>query len=121
MSKRILGIGSPLVDVLSQVSEEHLSTIDGEKGGMQMVEYDHLQALIDNAGDHEMAPGGSAANTILGLLKLGFGASFLGKIGKDSRGSFFLDSFKEAGGCDSRFKYCEQTPTLSSASAYLAQ
>ena len=42
---------------------EHIDTIDGDKGGMQMVEFDQLQKLISDAGDHELAPGGSAANT----------------------------------------------------------
>jgi sugar/nucleoside kinase (ribokinase family) len=111
MSKRILGVGSPLVDILARVSDQHLQTVSGGKGGMQMVAFDELQELIKNAGDHEMAPGGSAANTLLGLLKLGFGGSFLGKIGKDERGSFFLKSFTDAGGCHSRFKHCETTPT----------
>ena len=88
MSKRILGVGSPLVDVLSQVDNDHEEILAG-KGGMQMVDYDRLQELIEEAGDHELAPGGSAANTILGLLKLGFNGSFLGKIG-----NFFLTSHK---------------------------
>ena len=111
MSKRILGVGSPLVDVLSQVPHEHVDKIDGEKGGMEMVDYQKLQQMIQEAGEHEMAPGGSAANTILGLLQLGFDGSFLGKIGKDDRGEFFMKSFTDAGGCHSRFKICDETPT----------
>ncbi|MCM8540190.1 MAG: adenosine kinase [Lentisphaeraceae bacterium] len=111
MSKRILGVGSPLVDVLSQVSDEHVQSVGGEKGGMEMVDFIKLQEMIKNAGNHEMAPGGSAANTILGLLKLGYSGSFLGKIGKDERGDFFMKSFTDAGGCHSRFKVCNETPT----------
>lgn len=111
MSKRILGVGSPLVDILSQVPHEHLDKVDGEKGGMEMVSYEKLQEMISEAGSHEMAPGGSAANTILGLLKLGFGGSFLGKIGNDARGEFFIKSLKDAGGCHSRLKVCGETPT----------
>ncbi len=111
MKKRIIGVGSPLVDILSQVPHEHLDSLDGEKGGMQMVDYQQLQQLIKDAGNHDLAPGGSAANTILGLLKLGFDGSFLGKLGKDDRGDFFSKSFTDAGGCNSRFKHCEQTPT----------
>ncbi|MCH2205145.1 MAG: adenosine kinase [Lentisphaerales bacterium] len=111
MSKRIIGVGSPLVDILSQVPHEHIDTIDGDKGGMQMVEFDQLQKLISDAGDHELAPGGSAANTVLGLLELGFDGAFLGKLGKDERGQFFTDSFTKAGGKLDSFKYCEETPT----------
>lgn len=111
MSKRILGVGSPLVDVLSQVPHEHIDKIDGEKGGMEMVDFNKLQEMIKEAGEHEMAPGGSAANTLLGLLKLGFSGSFLGKIGNDERGEFFMKSFTDAGGCHSRFKVCNETPT----------
>ena len=111
MKKRIIGVGSPLVDILSSVTDEFLSGIEGDKGGMQMVDHDQLQELIAASGDHELAPGGSAANTILGLLKLGFDGSFLGKISKDERGEFFLKSFTGAGGCESRFKYSAETPT----------
>jgi sugar/nucleoside kinase (ribokinase family) len=111
MGKKIIGVGSPLVDILSQVPHEHLNGIDGEKGGMQMVDYDQLQKLIADAGDHELAPGGSAANTILGLLKLGFDGSFLGKLGKDDHGEFFLKSFTDAGGSHGAFKHTDETPT----------
>ena len=109
---KIIGIGSPLVDVLSNVSEEFLSTeIDGAKGGMEMIDNDQLTSILDKLDNKELATGGSAGNTILGLLKLGAPASLLGKIGSDQRGNFYKNTFANAGADTSTFKICEDTPT----------
>lgn len=43
------------------------------------------------------APGGSAANTIYGLAKLGKRTGFLGAIGRDEEGKAVLESFLQAG------------------------
>lgn len=42
-------------------------------------------------------PGGSAANTIVGLARLGVRAGFVGTIGSDREGSLLLDDFKREG------------------------
>jgi ribokinase len=57
-----------------------------------------------NTGDDELhikdeheAPGGSGANTIYALGKLGLKVGFVGAVGGDSEGREILDSFKSAG------------------------
>jgi ribokinase len=57
-----------------------------------------------NAGDDELhikeeheAPGGSGANSIYALGKLGLKAGFVGAVGGDPEGREILDSFKSAG------------------------
>ncbi len=53
----------------------------------------------------ERAPGGSAANTIAGLARLGVETSFAGCVGKDEDGDFLIESFEKEGvytGCISR-------------------
>ena len=111
MAIKIMGVGSPLVDILARVSHEHVDNIDGDKGGMQMVEFNQLQNLLGDVPEQELATGGSASNTIVGLLKLGVSGAFLGKIGHDERGQYFLDSFVQAGGSGHAFKRCPETPT----------
>ncbi len=45
----------------------------------------------------EMHPGGSAANTIVGLARLGIKTGFIGKIGSDEEGRILLSDFEEEG------------------------
>jgi ribokinase len=42
-------------------------------------------------------PGGSAANTIVGLARLGVRTGFIGTVGSDREGSLLLDDFKREG------------------------
>jgi ribokinase len=42
-------------------------------------------------------PGGSAANTIVGLARLGVRTGFVGTVGSDREGSLLLDDFKQEG------------------------
>ncbi len=113
---KTIGVGSPLVDILARVDDAFIRQHAGEKGGMVMLESAALNTLVSQAeltglAPLETAPGGSAANTILGLLKLGHQAAFLGKVGKDARGQYFLDSFRQAGGDASKFKTSADVPS----------
>ncbi|MFQ5884110.1 MAG: carbohydrate kinase family protein [Thermoplasmata archaeon] len=56
--------------------------------------------VIDEMG----SPGGSAANTIYGLAKLGINSAFIGAVGNDSEGEEILDDFKEVGVDTSRIE-----------------
>lgn len=96
---QIVGVGSPLVDSLARVSDEWLKeTIPGAKGGMELIESDAMQRLLTGfETDPEMAPGGSAGNTILGLAKLGASTGLIGKIGTDSIGQFYSKAARTAG------------------------
>ena len=90
--KKILGIGSALVDILTQIpNEQILNELNLPKGSMTYVdaqtsvEIGKKLAYLGN----QMASGGSAANTMSGLAQLGIEAGFLSKIGKDEVGEFF--------------------------------
>ena len=110
--KTIIGIGSPLVDSLLEVSEQFIDGIDGEKGGMELVEIDHINNLVtshDNSAAN--APGGSAANTIVAMSRLGMDCTFLGKIGQDKEGDFYKDQFTKSGVSVERFKHSDSAPT----------
>ena len=96
--KRILGIGSALVDILTQIPDEQiLKELNLPKGSMTYVdaqtsvEIGKKLAYLGN----QMASGGSAANTMSGLAQLGVEAGFLSKIGKDEVGEFFEKQMTE--------------------------
>jgi sugar/nucleoside kinase (ribokinase family) len=96
--KKILGIGSALVDILTQIpNEQILNELNLPKGSMTYVdaqtsvEIGKKLACLGN----QMASGGSAANTMSGLAQLGVEAGFLSKIGKDEVGEFFAKQMTE--------------------------
>ena len=96
--KKILGIGSALVDILTQIpNEQTLNELNLPKGSMTYVdaqtsvEIGKKLAYLGN----QMASGGSAANTMSGLAQLGVEAGFLSKIGKDEVGEFFAKQMTE--------------------------
>jgi len=71
----VVGFGAMNIDHLCQVKE---LVVDGE------------QAVTG----FESIPGGSAANTIYGLAKLGVITGFVGAVGTDKSGKLLMDDFK---------------------------
>ena len=101
----IIGVGNPIVDAIALVEEAYLSQIDGDKGGMVLVNEDIISGLIASLPAAPVpAPGGSAGNTLFALAKMGASCSFLGKIGNCEEGAFYRDSFAKLGGDITRFK-----------------
>lgn len=95
--KKVLGIGNALVDVLIQLkSDELLNELELPKGSMQLVDSEKSKKIQDRSNDLEktMASGGSAANTIHGLARLGIPAAFIGSIGSDEVGKFFREDLE---------------------------
>jgi len=89
---KIIGIGNALVDVLTQLeNDELLATLNLPKGSMQLVDATKSEEIQENSKGlkKQMASGGSAANTIHGLAKLGVETAFIGTIGEDETGDFF--------------------------------
>lgn len=100
----LVGVGSPIVDVLAQVDETFIQTIGGAKGGMELVDAAQLAAMMSRLGTLTEAPGGSAGNTAVAVARLGLPTTFVGKIGNDVGGEFYKDRFELLGGDSSRFK-----------------
>ena len=96
--KKILGIGSALVDILTQIpNEQILNELNLPKGSMTYVNAQtsvEIGKKLAHLGN-QMASGGSAANTMSGLAQLGVEAGFLSKIGKDEVGEFFAKQMTE--------------------------
>lgn len=98
--KKILGIGNALVDIILFLeNEEILHEFSLPKGSMQLVDAGKALRVEEAASACRkyMASGGSAANTIHGLAKLGVETAFIGTVGKDPFGDFFAKDMKDCG------------------------
>ena len=96
---KVLGIGNALVDALITLENDLLiEELGFPKGSMQLVD-EKTSASIKKKSQHldkEMASGGSAANTIHGLARLGIETAFIGTIGDDETGSFFKNDLEKS-------------------------
>jgi len=97
---KVIGIGNALVDIMTRLeSDETLEQFNLPKGSMQLVDGE-ISDTINKGTNHlhkEIASGGSAANTIHGLAKMGIETGFIGKVGKDEFGKLFSDDLKKNG------------------------
>ncbi len=98
--EKILGMGNALVDMMTRVpNDEFLCELSLPKGSMQLVDAAFSSRVIEKTAhlNPVMTSGGSAANTIHGLAKLGIQTGFIGKVGKDALGDFFKQDLLKAG------------------------
>ncbi|MDD4818503.1 MAG: adenosine kinase [Victivallaceae bacterium] len=108
---RVLGVGSPVVDLLLKVSDDDLRRIGVVKGGRTPVtpeRQDEILATLD--GTPEMSPGGSVGNTLFTLARLGFAPAMCGMVGLDMYGQFYVQEFCKCGGALDRFDYTDRRP-----------
>ncbi len=90
--KKILGIGNALVDVLVKIEgDDFLDQFQLEKGSMTLIDEKKMHAIMEKINDFttSKSSGGSGANTVHGIAKLGAPAGYIGKIGNDEFGAFF--------------------------------
>jgi len=89
-----------LVDALNKLkSDDLLEELGLPKGSMQLVDAEtsaNIQEKSKNL-EKEMASGGSAANTIHGLANLGVETAFIGTVGNDEIGNFFIEDLRKSG------------------------
>lgn len=110
--KRVLGAGSPIVDLLIRIPESFLDGVEGAKGGMELVNSDTIDQLLAASGvPADKAPGGSAANTIFALSRMGMPTAFLGKLGMDSESDYYQEEYRVVGGDTGHFKFTSEAPT----------
>jgi sugar/nucleoside kinase (ribokinase family) len=92
----VVGIGSPFVDYIIEVPYEFLMHLEGAKGGMEIVDHDTLEKILKRTGSvPKLLTGGSCANAIRGLAKLGHHTALIGRIGRDNAGRSLLEHFQE--------------------------
>lgn len=97
---KVLGIGNALVDLMTRIEHDAILVELGlPKGSMQLVDA-HTSKSASEATKHferSIASGGSAANTIHGLARLGVETGFIGKTGVDEMGRVFEQDMVKSG------------------------
>lgn len=101
----VIGIGNAVMDVISPTDDARLTSLGIEKGIMQLIERERSEYLMAaQADDHgpgraqaRLVPGGSVANTLAGIGKLGLRTAFIGRVSNDTLGKSYAEQ-TEAGG-----------------------
>ena len=94
--KKILGVGTALVDVICQVDDNIISNLNLSKGSMTLIEESQIQKIRANFTNPLITSGGSVCNTV---HELNFGsheASFYGKVSNDEYGNAFIQDLEKA-------------------------
>lgn len=95
----VFGMCNALYDIQAEVSPEVLTELEFAKGGMFLIEEEQQRAVVARIYEHivNAAPGGSGANTMIGIAMLGGSACYAGKVGKDEHGTHYVAGLKEKG------------------------
>ncbi|MCX7986124.1 MAG: adenosine kinase [Bacteroidales bacterium] len=112
MQKKVLGVGNALVDILVNIDDNFLEKNHLAKGSMQLVDKERIEELLTKLDktNLQQASGGSAANTIFGLNGLGTETGYIGKIGHDPLGNYFIQELSKQN-ILSKVLYSEKTDT----------
>ncbi len=94
---QVVGIGNAMVDVISHASEEALARLGVQKGIMQLIDMPRAVQLYGSIGPAEEVSGGSAANTIAGVARLGGRTAYVGKVKDDQLGAIFAHDLRAQG------------------------
>lgn len=97
---KVLGLGNALVDIMTKLQNDNLlEQLDLPKGSMQLVDSEFSTEVMDKTKSLKpiLTSGGSAANTIHGLAKLGVNTGFIGKVGDDVMGNVFSKDLESSG------------------------
>ncbi len=77
----VFGIGHPLVDLLALVPDQFLEAQGLVKNRMYLVDFERQQKILSELEKNNTAvlymPGGSCANSMIGIAQLGGAADFL--------------------------------------------
>ncbi|MBO5831986.1 MAG: adenosine kinase [Alistipes sp.] len=98
--KKIIGIGNALTDMLVSLSgDEVLAQYQLDKGSMSLVDNQFQTDILKAVAGlpHSLSLGGSAGNTIRTMARLGTEVGFIGKVGEDSTGDFYIQALRNVG------------------------
>jgi len=91
---KILGIGNAIVDVICKVEDIYLTNNGLTKSTMKLVGESEFKKLLSSLKIEETVSGGSVANSIVGLSKLGNKVGFIGKVNDDDLGNKYEEGLK---------------------------
>ena len=97
MTKKIIGMGNAVLDILTKVENNFIDENNLSKGTMAIVSQDESQKILDKIEIIKTDSGGSVANTISTISLLGLESSFCGKVMNDKLGNDFENKMTESG------------------------
>lgn len=93
----VLAIGNALVDVLCHKDDAFVAAQGLKRGQMQPIAPDRAVLLHEAMGQCEEVCGGSAANSMAALARLGLRLAFVGQVGDDRLGRLFAGDMAASG------------------------
>ena len=93
----VVGVGNAIVDVIAAVPESFVSAHRLAKGSMTLIDARRADELLAAMPTGVEAPGGSAANTMVGVASFGGWAAYIGKVRADRLGEAFARDIRGAG------------------------
>ena len=93
----VVGVGNAIVDVIATVSDDFISQHGLVKSAMTLIDADRATSLYDLMPPGIESSGGSAANTMVGLVSMGGSAAYIGKVRNDQLGEVFRHDLRAAG------------------------
>jgi sugar/nucleoside kinase (ribokinase family) len=96
----VIGVGALNVDLFYEVPDLSIAGRRFEPGGQAFLDEASFTEVSDDLGRRGKlvgrSGGGSAANTVAALSRMGYDTGFLGVVGKDDHGKFLLRSMEGA-------------------------
>ena len=97
MSKKILGMGNAVLDILAEAKEEDIKKNNLKKGTMALVAQEESDKLLNEINFIKKDSGGSVANTLAAISLFGGDSYFCGKVKNDDLGKVFVQSMEKVG------------------------
>ena len=98
--KKIIGIGNALTDMLVNLrNNDILERYNLARGSMSLVDSNTQTAISKSVAGlpYSLSLGGSAGNTIRAMACMGCSTGFIGKVGPDTTGEFFVQALENLG------------------------
>ena len=95
----VLGIGSALMDIQVTINDEVLSQLGLPKGGMVLCDAKRREDLLGRLASFKkvQSSGGSVANSLAAVAKLGGKAAMFGCVAEDTIGQAYVQDMEKAG------------------------
>ena len=96
----VIGIGNAIIDVIQSTEDQDLIDMGVQKGIMQLVERERSEFLLAQQarrGKARLVPGGSVANTLAGIGRMGLKTAFIGRVADDELGQAYAQDTKAEG------------------------
>lgn len=98
MQKKVICIGNALVDKVCLLENDELLQEENlPKGSMHLIDTTESIRLLHKTQhlQSRRTTGGSAANTAIGTANMGISTAYVGMVGEDELGTFYIDSIKQ--------------------------